>query len=77
MSSGSVTDGTVSQSEAQSAAIWRVREGVTEALVKRGEARQAQAVRSRGRGGALGGPAYVSINKAVSPQLIIGLYCCP
>lgn len=37
MSEGSVTDGTLAESETQAAAIWRVREGITESLVKRGE----------------------------------------
>jgi D-2-hydroxyglutarate dehydrogenase len=36
MADGLVTDGTVAASAAQAAAIWRVREGVTEALNRRG-----------------------------------------
>lgn len=31
-----MTDGTLSQSEAQARAIWRVREGIAEALARRG-----------------------------------------
>lgn len=38
MSDGDVSDGTLAESEAQAAGIWRVREGVTEALVRRGTA---------------------------------------
>jgi D-2-hydroxyglutarate dehydrogenase len=36
MSAGSVVDGTLAESQAQAAGIWRVREGVTEALQRRG-----------------------------------------
>jgi len=36
MSAGHVQDGTVSQSESQAAAIWRVREGIAEALGRKG-----------------------------------------
>jgi hypothetical protein len=38
MADGSVADGTLAESQAQAAAIWRVREGITESLVRRGEA---------------------------------------
>jgi hypothetical protein len=37
MGDGSVVDGTVASSISQAAAIWRVREGISEALTKRGE----------------------------------------
>jgi D-2-hydroxyglutarate dehydrogenase len=37
MGGGLVTDGTIAGSDAQAAGIWRVREGVAEALVRRGE----------------------------------------
>jgi hypothetical protein len=37
MADGSVADGTLAESQAQAAAIWRVREGITESLVRRGE----------------------------------------
>lgn len=36
MGDGSVTDGTLAESEAQSGGIWRIREGITESLVRRG-----------------------------------------
>ncbi|EFJ45502.1 hypothetical protein VOLCADRAFT_63840 [Volvox carteri f. nagariensis] len=36
MSEGHVTDGTLATSEAQAGAIWRLREGISEALVRRG-----------------------------------------
>lgn len=36
MEQGLVQDGTLAQSEGQAAAVWRVREGVTEALLQRG-----------------------------------------
>jgi hypothetical protein len=36
MADGSVADGTLAESQAQAAAIWRVREGITESLVRRG-----------------------------------------
>lgn len=36
MSQGSVDNGTLAESQAQATAIWRVREGVTEALQRRG-----------------------------------------
>lgn len=36
MGAGSVVDGTLAESQAQATAIWRVREGVTEALQRRG-----------------------------------------
>jgi hypothetical protein len=36
MEQGSVDNGTLADSQAQAAAIWRVREGVTEALQRRG-----------------------------------------
>jgi D-2-hydroxyglutarate dehydrogenase len=36
MGAGSVMDGTLAESQAQAAAIWRIREGVTEALQRRG-----------------------------------------
>lgn len=36
MGAGRVLDGVLAQSEGQSAAIWRIREGITEALVRRG-----------------------------------------
>eukprot|EP00775_Hariotina_reticulata_P011142 gene11142-11295_t len=36
MSDGSVVDGALAESQAQAAAIWRVREGITESLVRRG-----------------------------------------
>jgi hypothetical protein len=36
MSDGSVNNGTLAESQAQASAIWRVREGVTEALQRRG-----------------------------------------
>lgn len=36
MAAGSVVDGTLAESQAQAAAIWRVREGVTESLQRRG-----------------------------------------
>jgi hypothetical protein len=36
MEQGSVENGTLADSQAQAAAIWRVREGVTEALQRRG-----------------------------------------
>ncbi len=45
MGSGHVSAGTLAESEAQARAIWRVREGVTEALVKRGEARHVPGFR--------------------------------
>jgi len=37
MEGGWVVDGTIAGSDAQAVGIWRVREGVTEALVRRGE----------------------------------------
>lgn len=37
MSSGAVVDGVVSGSEFQSAAIWRLREGLSEAMKHRGK----------------------------------------
>lgn len=37
MGDGSVTDGTLAESEAQSRGIWQIREGITESLVRRGE----------------------------------------
>jgi hypothetical protein len=37
MADGSVADGTLAESQAQAAAIWRVREGITESLVRRGD----------------------------------------
>jgi hypothetical protein len=37
MARGWVEDGTLADSSSQSAGIWRVREGITEALVRRGE----------------------------------------
>lgn len=37
MAEGLVGDGTIAGSDAQAASIWRVREGVTEALTRRGE----------------------------------------
>jgi hypothetical protein len=40
MSEGSVENGTLAESQAQAAAIWRVREGVTESLQRRGEQQQ-------------------------------------
>jgi hypothetical protein len=36
-----VRNGTLAESSAQASGIWRVREGITEALVKRGGARRA------------------------------------
>lgn len=39
MAAGLVGDGTLAGSDAQAAAIWRVREGVTEALARRGAGR--------------------------------------
>lgn len=37
MADGSVSDGTLAESQAQAAAIWRLREGITESLVRRGK----------------------------------------
>lgn len=42
MTEGSVDNGTLAESQAQAAAIWRVREGVTESLQRRGEQQQAK-----------------------------------
>lgn len=39
MAGGSVTNGTLAQSESQAKDIWRIREGISEALVRRGAAR--------------------------------------
>lgn len=44
MEQGSVDNGTLADSQAQAAAIWRVREGVTEALQRRGEGQHAKTV---------------------------------
>lgn len=36
METGLVSDGTLAESEAQAAAIWRLRESITESLTRRG-----------------------------------------
>jgi hypothetical protein len=41
MTDGIVTDGALADNHAQAAAIWRVREGITESLVRHGAHRPA------------------------------------
>lgn len=46
MSQGLVVDGTLAQDSQQAANMWRVREGVSEALVKRGAVQKIKRTRS-------------------------------
>lgn len=53
MEQGSVENGTLADSQAQAAAIWRVREGVTEALQRRGGFQNSSTCAGRGVNGAI------------------------